>query len=85
MAMGMNLAQHINTFNQVVNDTLRIDIKFDDEDKAMILLIFLPAFPMNTWLQPYVGGKRIWILKNPNRPLQLETEIQVRVLGKGSW
>lgn len=38
MVDGADLTQHINTFNM-----LRIDIKLDDEDKAMLLLTSLLA------------------------------------------
>ena len=41
MVESANLAQHINTSNQVISDTLWIDIKFNDEDKAMMLLTSL--------------------------------------------
>ena len=44
MVEGADLAQHINMLNQVISDMLRIDIKFDDEDKAMLLLTSLLAF-----------------------------------------
>uniref|UniRef100_A0A2N9FI38 Uncharacterized protein n=1 Tax=Fagus sylvatica TaxID=28930 RepID=A0A2N9FI38_FAGSY len=43
MIEGADLRQHINTFKQIVSDMLRIDIKFEDEDKAMMLLTSLPA------------------------------------------
>ncbi|KAE8694724.1 hypothetical protein F3Y22_tig00110777pilonHSYRG00394 [Hibiscus syriacus] len=37
-----DLAQHVNVFNQIVSDLARIDVKIEDEDKAMILLCSLP-------------------------------------------
>uniref|UniRef100_A0A2N9FEH3 CCHC-type domain-containing protein n=1 Tax=Fagus sylvatica TaxID=28930 RepID=A0A2N9FEH3_FAGSY len=43
MTEGADLKQHINTFKQIISDMLRIDIKFEDEDKAMMLLTSLPA------------------------------------------
>uniref|UniRef100_A0A2N9GJC7 Integrase catalytic domain-containing protein n=1 Tax=Fagus sylvatica TaxID=28930 RepID=A0A2N9GJC7_FAGSY len=43
MTDGADLRQHINTFKQIISDMLRIDIKFEDEDKAMMLLTSLPA------------------------------------------
>uniref|UniRef100_A0A2N9GFK1 CCHC-type domain-containing protein n=1 Tax=Fagus sylvatica TaxID=28930 RepID=A0A2N9GFK1_FAGSY len=43
MTKGADLRQHINTFKQIISDMLRIDIKFEDEDKAMMLLTSLPA------------------------------------------
>uniref|UniRef100_A0A2N9EPJ3 CCHC-type domain-containing protein n=1 Tax=Fagus sylvatica TaxID=28930 RepID=A0A2N9EPJ3_FAGSY len=44
MTEGADLRQHINTFKQIISDMLRIDIKFEDEDKAMMLLTSLPGF-----------------------------------------
>ena len=38
MVECVDLAQHINTFNQLISDMLRINIKFNDEDDAMMLL-----------------------------------------------
>ena len=43
MAKAADLAQHIHTFNKIISDLFRIDIKFDDENKAMMLLSSLPA------------------------------------------
>jgi transposase InsO family protein len=43
MIEGADLRQHINTFKQIISDMLRIDIKFEDEDKAMMLLTSLPT------------------------------------------
>ena len=43
MAEGADLAQHVHTFNKIISDLLWIDIKFDDENKAMMLLSSLPA------------------------------------------
>uniref|UniRef100_A0A2N9HJ44 Integrase catalytic domain-containing protein n=1 Tax=Fagus sylvatica TaxID=28930 RepID=A0A2N9HJ44_FAGSY len=47
MTEGADLRQHINTFKQIISDMLRIDIKFEDEDKAMMLLTSL-RLPTNT-------------------------------------
>jgi hypothetical protein len=43
MAEGTHLSQHINLFNQIISDLLTIDVKFDEEDKALMLLTSLPA------------------------------------------
>jgi hypothetical protein len=43
MSEGADLRQHINIFKQIISDLLRIDVKFEDEDKAMMLLTSLPA------------------------------------------
>ena len=43
MAEGSYLSRHINVFNQIINDLKRIDVKFEDEDKALMLLNSLPT------------------------------------------
>ncbi|KAE8661582.1 putative ribonuclease H protein [Hibiscus syriacus] len=37
-----DLVQHVNVFNQIVSNLARLDVKIEDEDKAMILLCSLP-------------------------------------------
>ncbi|KAE8715810.1 hypothetical protein F3Y22_tig00110160pilonHSYRG00625 [Hibiscus syriacus] len=37
-----DLAQHVNVFNQIISDLARLDVKIEDEDKAMIILCLLP-------------------------------------------
>ena len=41
MTEGLDLRQHINTFKPIISDLLQIDIKFENEDKTMILLTSL--------------------------------------------
>jgi hypothetical protein len=38
MVEGSDLSQHINVFNQIIDDLKRVDVKFEDEDKALMLL-----------------------------------------------
>jgi hypothetical protein len=42
MQEGSDLAEHINVFNQLVADLMKVDVKINDEDKAIILLCSLP-------------------------------------------
>ncbi|KAL4284674.1 hypothetical protein GQ457_16G014350 [Hibiscus cannabinus] len=42
MQEGHDLAQHVNVFNQIITDLIQLDVKIEDEDKAMILLCSLP-------------------------------------------
>jgi len=44
MVEGSDLSQHINVFNQVINDLNRVDVKLEDEDKALMLLNSLPTY-----------------------------------------
>jgi hypothetical protein len=43
MAEGSDLSQHINMFNQIIGNLKRVDVKFEDEDKALMLLNSLPT------------------------------------------
>ena len=38
MAEGLDLSQHINVFNYIIRDLNRVDMKFEDKDKALMLL-----------------------------------------------
>src|SRR6187455_138295 len=42
MQEGSDLAEHINVFNQVIADLVKVEVKVDDEDRAIILLCSLP-------------------------------------------
>jgi hypothetical protein len=42
MQEGSDLAEHVNVFNQVVADLMKVEVTIDDEDKAIILLCSLP-------------------------------------------
>ena len=42
MAEGSALDQHINVFNKIISDLNRVDVKFEEEDKVLILLNSLP-------------------------------------------
>ena len=41
MQEGSDLAEHINIFNQLIDDLRKVDVKIDDEDRAIILLCLL--------------------------------------------
>ena len=42
IAEGSALDQHINAFNHFISDLNRVDVKFEEEDMALILFNFLP-------------------------------------------
>ena len=42
MQEGSDLAEHINVFNQLIADLGKVDVKIDEEDRAIILLCSLP-------------------------------------------
>ena len=45
MSEGSDLSQHINLFNQIIGDLKRVDVKFEDEDKALMLLNSISNIP----------------------------------------
>jgi hypothetical protein len=46
MVEGSDLSQYINVFNQIIDDLKRVDVKFENEDKALMLLNSLPTSSM---------------------------------------
>jgi hypothetical protein len=52
MAEDSNLSQHINVFNQIIGDLKMVDVKFEDEDKVLMVLNSLPiSSTYENWLQ----------------------------------
>ena len=43
MAEGSALDQHINVFNKIISVLNRVDVKLEEEDMALILLILYPS------------------------------------------
>ena len=43
MEEGSSISDHIDAFNKIILDLEDINVKYDDEDKAMILLCSLPS------------------------------------------
>ncbi|GJV61585.1 retrovirus-related pol polyprotein from transposon TNT 1-94 [Tanacetum coccineum] len=43
MSAGRKISEHIDEFNKIVLDLANIDVKFEDEDLALLLLTSLPA------------------------------------------
>ena len=43
-APGISINEHVNSFNKILADLLNLDEKFEDEDKALLLLNSLPEY-----------------------------------------
>ncbi|KAL5154734.1 Retrovirus-related Pol polyprotein from transposon TNT 1-94 [Glycine soja] len=56
MEMGGDLHDHINKFNQLVNQLLNADVEHSDEEQALLLLISLPRF-FKTLVQTLLVGR----------------------------
>ena len=62
MAESSDLSQHMNVFNQIISDLKRIDVKFEDEDKALMLLNSLPASSTyDNLVTTLIWGKKLLI------------------------
>jgi hypothetical protein len=70
MAEASDLSQHINVFNQVIGDLKRLDVKFKDKDKVLMLLISLPTSNMyNNLVTTLTWGKESLGLEDVKRAL----------------
>jgi len=70
MSEGTNLNQHMNVFNRIVNYLKRIDVKFNDKDKLLMLLNSPPTSPTyKNLVTTLMWGKETLILKEIIRAL----------------
>jgi len=60
MTEGTSVTQHLNNFNTITNQLSYVEIEFNDEIHALILLASLPS-RWKVWEQPWVTQ-----LENPN-------------------
>lgn len=44
MQEGSDLVEHVNAFNQLVTNLARLDVKIDDDDKALLLVSLPPSY-----------------------------------------
>ncbi|KAG6764915.1 hypothetical protein POTOM_032404 [Populus tomentosa] len=64
MSEGTNLNQHMNVFDQIVNYLKRIDVKFNNKDKVLMLLNSPPTSSMyENLVITLIWGKETLILK----------------------
>ena len=43
MKEGMSILQHLSPFNRILSDLLALEVKLEEEDKALLLLSSLPS------------------------------------------
>jgi len=76
MKEGTTVLEHLNFFNKVINQLLAVDVKIDEEDKALILLSsLLESYDHIVTTMFY--GKKTLILEKVTRTL-LSNEIKKR-------
>ena len=44
MSEGTSMQSHLNEFNSIIMDLESLDVKIDDEDKTILLVVFAPFF-----------------------------------------
>jgi hypothetical protein len=70
MAEGSDLNQHINVFNQIIGNLKKVNVKFEDEDKALILLNSLPtSSTYENLITTLTWGKKTLELEDVTRAL----------------
>jgi hypothetical protein len=70
MAEGSDLNQHINVFNQIIGNLKKFNVKFEDEDKALILLNSLPtSSTYENLITTLTWGKKTLELEDVTRAL----------------
>jgi hypothetical protein len=84
MAEVTDPSRHINLFNQIISDLLRIDVKFDEEDKEQMLLAsLLASYGHPVWRKETQKTKEVmtcqpcWLITSGSR-------VHQSALGKGS-
>jgi len=76
MKEGTAVLEYLNFFNKVINELLAIDVKIDEEDKALILLNSLPE-SYDHIMTTMLYGKETLILEEVT-PTLLSNEIRKR-------
>ena len=69
MSEGSDLSQRINVFNQIIGDLKTIDVKFEDEDKALMLLKLSTSFTYENLVTTLTWGKETLELEDVTRAL----------------
>ena len=76
MKEGTTLLEHLNFFNKVISEALVVDVKINEEDKALILLSSLPRL-YDHIITTILYGKKTLILEEVTLTL-LFNEIRKR-------
>ena len=76
MNEGTAVLEHLNFFNKVISELLAVDVKIDEEDKALILLSLLSE-SYDHIITTMLYGKETFILKEVTSTL-LANEIRKR-------
>jgi len=75
MQKDMSLRDHLDQLNKILLDLRNVEIKVDDEDVALILLMYLPS-SYETFVDSYIGGKETLTLEDTKSTLLMREDRQ---------
>ena len=58
MKRGHSIEEHMNSYTKLLTDLVNVDVKSDEEDKAVILLNFLPKEEYETFILTSINEKK---------------------------
>ena len=58
MKRGLSINEHMNSYTKLLTDLVNIDVKIDEEDKAIILLNFLPEEEYEIFTLTLINGRK---------------------------
>ena len=58
MKKGCSVIEHLNRYTKLLTDLINVDVKIDEEDKAVILLNSLPAEEYETFTLTFINGRQ---------------------------
>jgi len=58
---GLSIDEHMNNYTKLLIDLVNVDVKIDEEDKALILLNSLPDEEYETFTLTLINDKQILI------------------------
>ena len=58
MKKGFSIFEHIHSYTKFLTDLVNVDVKIDEEDKAVILLNSLPDEEYETFTLTLINGRK---------------------------
>ena len=55
---GLSIDGHMNNYTKLLTDLVNVDVKIEEEDKALILLNSLPEEEYETFILTLINGKQ---------------------------
>lgn len=80
MEEGTSLRDHLDQLNKIMLNLCNVEVKVDDEDAALIMVLSLPLLYENFVINSYMGGKDTMCLEEVMFTL-LTREVHYRVVG----